>query len=683
MRRGRAAAIVLAVLLPLLSGPVLAQPAAASTTEPSKAVGVDQATKVIDIGERATRSFDGMWQAYKKADESGDVESSVRALQDIRWFRIERNVRSLDGVALSFVGRGLGRLKKGDAAKAEEDFRNAITLDPHLADGYYGMAKAAVAGRPMGVFAALGYVASAVVAPAGTAAGWYFYLCFAVLGGVAVLLLAALTFAVVMVVRHGALLRHDVEETLGPGSQAVAVGVYVVFLLVPLMTLQGYGWLPFWWVTVLFLYMSRLERAVTGVLLAATLFIGPGLRAVEGYGLAQENPLLRASLVAIEGGPDARAMSDLSTGIQTYPDDRDLRYLLAIQYKKAGRYDDAVAIYRDIVESAAKDKEPIDLGIALNNLGNIDFARGQAPSDFLGPVSRYKRATELLVPTDMTATFYYNLSLAYLQGFQYDPANEARSQADHFNRSLTQEYESLWKAERRGSSAVSAVVDIMPSRDEVWAKFADTRDGVALKNVTGRGASPLASMHLLNAALNRFAGFVLLFGLVAGAVARLRDGRMFTARCRKCGTPFCRKCQLGESVSGLCTQCHHLFVVRDGVSGPARSKKLLEVQSEDARRNRMFQILSLCLPGAGQIYGDNTLVGFGLNLVWSGLVVTLLIGGRSLPITQTPYALAGFWTTGLLLLALVVVYVVSYRLRPSFDFNVSAQRPPRRMAKAS
>ena len=80
---------------------------------------------------------------------------------------------------------------------------------------------------------------------------------------------------------------------------------------------------------------------------------------------------------------------------------------------------------------------------------------------------------------------------------------------------------------------------------------------------------------------------------------RWRGGKAFTMRCTKCGTPFCRRCHLGQVAGGLCTQCHHLFVVRDGVSGPARNRKLLEVQKEEARRDRVFRVLSLLVPGAG------------------------------------------------------------------------------------
>ena len=93
------------------------------------------------------------------------------------------------------------------------------------------------------------------------------------------------------------------------------------------------------------------------------------------------------------------------------------------------------------------------------------------------------------------------------------------------------------------------------------------------------------------------------------ALSFWRGRKTFTMRCLKCGTPFCRRCHLGAAVAGLCSQCYHLFVVRDGVSGPARNRKLLEVQAEEGRQDRTFRILSLLLPGAGQVYRGRAVPG--------------------------------------------------------------------------
>jgi tetratricopeptide (TPR) repeat protein len=638
-------------------------------------VDVASGNRVIDVdSESENTSFDSLWTAYKRADDNGDTEGAGKALNDIRWFRSERNIHSLDTIALALVARGEGRLRKGEPAKAEDDFRNAISLDPHLPDAYYGLAKAKLKGGPTGFFSGWGDVASAITSRTSTAQGAYFLFGLLTVTGLVTLLCVAATFAFAMIVRHGALLLHDIEEALGAGSRPVAVGVFAVFLLVPIMTLQGYAWLPLWWIALLFLYLSSAEKVVGALLVAATLVVGPLARTFDGYARAQQNPLLRAGFLATEGGPDARAITDLQAASTANPDDRDLRYLLALQYKKAGRYDDAAAIYRDIADTAT---DPADLTIALNNLGNIEFAQGKYPA----AIARYKKAADLHPPTDMEATTYYNLSLAHLQGFEYEPTNEARGHADQLNRALTQKYDALWKADRRGSP-VAAVVDLVPSHDEIWAKFIDKRSGVARKNLAGRGASPIGIGDQAPALFNRFAGFAGLFALVVFAMSRWRGDNSYTARCPKCGAPFCKKCQLGASASGLCTQCHHLFVVRDGVSGPARTRKIQEVQEEEQRRNRVFRLLSLFLPGAGQMYGQATILGLIFCFIWFGSISMLLFEGR-VPLTETPSVIAGYWGVVFILVLMLLVYLLANRLRPEFDTVVVApQRTPRRMPQA-
>src|SRR6185295_7862475 len=134
---------------------------------------------------------------------------------------------------------------------------------------------------------------------------------------------------------------------------------------------------------------------------------------------------------------------------------------------------------------------------------------------------------------------------------------------------------------------------------------------------------------------------------------------MFTMRCMKCGTPFCRRCHLGAAMGGLCTQCHHLFVVRDGVSGPARNQKLMEVQAEDERRERLFRILSLIAPGAGHVYARHVLSGLFLLLVWSLVLVQCILAGRSLPLTEASAVVTRPWGLALAALVLLAVYVVA------------------------
>lgn len=638
------------------------------------------APAVITLGgTAAARSFDGLWAEYKKASADENEEVRIKAFQNIRWYRTERNIRSLDSIALALVAQGQDQLKKGNHEKAESEFRNAIVLDPHLPDAHFGLARAQSAKGGMGIVSGLDDMAAGMLARLPTAQGRYSVLALIVSVGLVTLFATAAVFALVALLRHGALLVHDIEESLGLGSRTAAAGVFMVFVLVPMMTLQGYGWLPLWWIALLFVYMTRFEQVLSVFFLAGTLAVAPAASLIEAYVAAQQNPLLRASVRTIEAGPDSRALAELLAGVERHPDDRDLRYLLALQQKKAGRYEEAKKLYEALEPATTSaSAEPKD-GVALNNFANILFAEGLEPQAKI----LYNKAAKVPSSPAFMATYYYNLSLAHLQKFEYEPSQEARGTADQHDRGTVSGYEGLWKADRGGGTEVAAVVDLAPTPDEVWGKFVGVRDGIGKENRIGKGGGLLEPVSLPDVVLNRFAIFLALFPLVALALTRWRGAKAFTLRCQKCGTPFCRKCQLTAAVTGLCTQCHHLFVVRDGVSGPARNQKLVEVQKEEDRRQRVFRLLSVFSPGAGQIYGQRAYLGLPIVALWYAVLAMILLAGRVVSFTDAPSSLIGPWGLAGAGAVLLILYLLGHQIRPNFDFDIPVQqRAPRRMPAA-
>jgi tetratricopeptide (TPR) repeat protein len=614
----------------------------------------------------AGNSFEALWVAYAKADAAGDEDAAQKAFAEIRRLRVERNVRSLERVALALVSQGLERLGKGERDKAEAAFRNAAGVDPYLPEAYFGLALSQTQRGPIGFLGAVRHTFMGLQARLPTWRGRHALTMLLVPVGLLTLLATLVVVAVTVLLRHGSLLLHDLEERFGAGrGRNAAVIAYAALVLLPLLALQGYGWLPLWWLVLLSPYLDRAERAVAVLFLALGVALGP-TTAVAGRSLAaSRNPLLRAAMLSVEGEPDWRATSDLERAAHESAADRDLAYLLAAQYRKAGRYDDAAAVYRELLRSDARDP------IALNNLANIEFARGE----YQAAVARYKQGVEGGYPAPTVATFYYNLSLTYLQRFDYQPAQEARSQAERLAESLIRSYDGQWKYDK----GENAVVDLGLSVDEVWTKFLGRSAGVAVANVAAGGAATTNVAEIGPALLNRFLGFGGLAVVVTLLLSRFRGPKGSTRRCVKCGMPFCKKCQLGTSVVGLCTQCHHLFFVRDGVSGPARNKKLLEVQREDARRERIFRILSLVSPGAGHIYARRTVAGVAFVFAWYGVLVCVGLAGGLFAVTEAPAALARPWGLVLAGVLLLGLYVAANRARPDFEMLVPVRRgPPRR-----
>jgi len=621
--------------------------------------------RVIEVrqGQAAAATFDVLFADYSRFDAAGDADNSAKIQSEIVRLRVERNIGGLESMALALVAKGLDKVRKGERDAAESYFNGALGLDPRLPDAYLGMAQAQFRRGPVGIVTALRQTASAITAGLGTSSGRYRLLSLVIPALLLALLATATAVSLALLVRNGSLLLHDLEEELGP-SRGVhfARGVFLLLLLLPLVLLQGYGWLPLWWLALMFPYLNLSERIVAGLLVASALAVGPLAQLLDVQARMQQNPLYRAAIVAAEGGPDSLAQSQLEYAVQAHSDDRDLKYLLARQYRKAGRDEEAAGIYRAIL--AADSKDPV----ALNNLANIEFYRGEFPA----AIARYKQGIELGAAPRFTATSYYNLAQAHLQKFEFQPATEARAQADRLAADLTKSYESRWRFEK-GGAAIAAVVDLAPTPEEVATKFAGRSEGIAAKNVTGRPLVAASSPSLKDALVNRFLGFSLLFVAAAAFISRWRGNRMLTLRCSKCGAPFRRRVT-AQDTGELCTQCFHLFVVKDGVSPSAKNKKLMEVQAEDSRRLRVFRVLSLLLPGAGQVYGRQPIPGLLLLFVWWSVISLSALAGRPFSVTGSSRALLGTWMLAPAAVLLLIVYFVANKFRPSFEVAMPVVR---------
>ena len=116
-------------------------------------------------------------------------------------------------------------------------------------------------------------------------------------------------------------------------------------------------------------------------------------------------------------------------------------------------------------------------------------------------------------------------------------------------------------------------------------------------------------------------------------------------------------------------------------SGPARNQKLLEVQKEDSRRDRVFRLLSLLIPGAGHLYANQALIGLPLVFLWSGILAIALLAYRMLPLTEAAGAMSPPWGMALGGLVLLILYIAANRVRPDFDVRVTARRPPPQRAR--
>ena len=87
---------------------------------------------------------------------------------------------------------------------------------------------------------------------------------------------------------------------------------------------------------------------------------------------------------------------------------------------------------------------------------------------------------------------------------------------------------------------------------------------------------------------------------------------------------------------GYCTACRHLFVLKDPVAPKSREERERVVASHERWEWISRRLISLILPGAGQIRGGRTLLG--ATLLWTTCIAAgaLLLTGKMLAYPGVP-----------------------------------------------
>lgn len=125
----------------------------------------------------------------------------------------------------------------------------------------------------------------------------------------------------------------------------------------------------------------------------------------------------------------------------------------------------------------------------------------------------------------------------------------------------------------------------------------------------------------------------LLFGLVLplaaiGAVLwrhRKSINEAHPSQCSRCGEPFHTTDSPDTSV---CAKCHHLFVVKDGLHGESRKRKVDEAAAYQRAQRRLHRLLMVLLPGTDRIFIGNTRAGLTEFAFLAFALGIVLVTGR-------------------------------------------------------
>jgi tetratricopeptide (TPR) repeat protein len=584
-------------------------------------------------------SFDHYWRRYLVASSTGDAETAKRMLDEIERLRVERNAFDLEDVGMCFVYQGFAQLDTGNLEQARTNFDIARSLAPNLPTAYWGLARLSSREGILSYPSAIAYrIRAQLVAIRSERDGAYasWNLVYLLLSTCAVVFFI---FALLMLYRYGVLLYHDLEERLGErlsgrGILAAALGI----LALPVILTAGIGWLAPYWLAVTFGYQSVKERTVSVLGLLLLLGSAPFAELYSAWAKTTTNPLYEASLSSLTGTFDVSDVALLRRAAKEHPQDRELQFLLATQYKNLGDYELAASQYRKILDAF-----PGDLDSRLN-LGNIYFAQ----LDWEGALVQYN---QVINEDPQKAMAFYNKSLAHAENFQFAEREEARLRAESLDSAAVAAHE-------RRTGDYRVVADSRLDDMQILEKFYGLADGlqetVAPKQLRASVIGGLRGWGL------RFVLAPVLFGVLILVLELCFKDRKQTQRCLKCGSAFCGRCQIGTGRKGLCTQCYHLFFMKDGVSAAARNDKLGQVQQATRTRALVFRALSIVSPGAGHIGEGGPLLGTILLFVWCLGLVGILFGGSLYSLPDGLLGLGG--SVPMLLIGMMALVLVAANL---------------------
>lgn len=619
------------LLASVLSSLVLAQ----APPKPSASPEAIPAEPQAPVLTTPTDDFGPDLKAWLDAVKLQDQDSAKKALGNLQRRRAERNLTSLDDVAGAIAGRAEVRGAEATPAEAAALLDTAISFAPDAA--VYRVQKAAAEGKAGEAWSALdlaladpfeqGRVESVLL-----------------LGVLVAGALLSIGFSFGILLRYAAVFSHDVAEGLPAPAKSLALFMAVLFGALPLAAFMGWGYLPFWWLTLFFIFQTKAEKSVSTALLVALALSSLALPRITHQRALEASATARPLYLVANGGISAEGEALVRERLAADPTDADWSLLSASLSRRAGRFDEAAAA---LLARASADPR------FAHNAAALELNKG----NFAAALPGFTAASEASLSARDRATALYNLSLVQVNTLAFEQSKESRKKGDDLDADALARFDRLFSFDRDGSM-LQAPPDIVPTPARVLA-----------------GAIPAPDLSLQNSVsrLTLVAGVLLLF---IPAILKFRGAQSFSKQCPKCGTTFCWLCQTRSTSQDVCSQCHYLFVVKRGIPPAARAAKNQEITRYVTIKGLLHRIASLIAPGAGHLSIGHFAFGFPVLVVWAlsagGLITihylapTLVAGAPLGPKFQTAFAVIAALT-----------YVVAQAVKPKAPVVAAAPRRAR------
>jgi len=586
--------------------------------------------------------FESIWFAREKYLQIGEAEKAQQQLQ-LLWERaLVRGVRNLPEYGTVLVREAERRMKSRDYDQAAEALGWARRLAPDELPVYATSALLSFRRNPFNpvpVWEELSSGARAIGRSFRLQVWLRANLLGTLVSGLAFFFAVAIAIAGIAAAPR---LVHDIREALGFGSPRVRTVFAWGALSVPALV----GLSPWWWVIVagllLWPYFGIPTRWLAAAGAAFLIVLPVAMRERATLLTLSERPLLAAVVQVREGNWTAADYATLKAEADRGTAGVPGVNALGLAARRLGRFDEAEAALRAGLQAAPGN------AVLLLNLGNIAFAR----QDVAGAIANYTKATEL---APRLFAPHYNLGVAYREGFKFAESEAETRRAGELEPESAAFYAGFDTSRLKGYT-----VDGLSRTQELWA----------LARASGEDQSAAAD-HLWEAlmfgapigAWPAVVGALLLLGAALGAW-RLKRGS--ATECHRCGRVFCPRCQPGRR-GELCSQCHHIFVKKEGVDARVRVQKMGDIKSWGRLLRVRHIACAVLAPGGGHLSNGRFWPGVLLLLPGSFFEARVLLGHGEFPSPWSLGSVASSWFVGAGVVGFAALWLLSLWLTIRFD----------------
>jgi len=416
-------------------------------------------------------------------------------------------------------------------------------------------------------------------------------------GAIISFFLSILLLIIIRLPSEGKLIIHEAGEDRKKG----------IILLLPLF-FSFSGFLPMFasMLSIIGFYLRKKDRIV----IYLSFLIILSFSAMPGIGRIFSIPSYLKAVVMVNEGRDN------SYGLLRLKERKDLpsSFAYALALKREGFYHESIDIYRRLAERHRLPQIFINLGNALYAIQDIEGARTAYMSSLsIKPLS----------------AAFYNLSQVHRLMLDFKKGDEYFEEAARLDPEGLRRFTSI-----SGMNPNRFVIDEKLPDPIIWEHILSERDGLIQITLT----TILTAMVILSF-------FVL---------DRMLKNR--AKRCSRCGSIFCNKCSRTITWKNMCSRCYSSLIRMDQMYSKDRIANLLLVYEGRAKRRSIARILSMLIPGGGQIYSGKILEGFFMS--WASIfsLITIILSRLS---SSGIYPFRHGWILPPALLLIIVLYALS------------------------